>query len=86
MASLINDAHAAVSDSFLQLIATVKNRLTGNGVSCGITIVGAMVDLIGEAAPANWAFFHLSARVLWQFFILQARGAERLALTDRTAS
>ncbi|MBA2732709.1 MAG: hypothetical protein H0U54_07435, partial [Acidobacteria bacterium] len=47
--------------------------LTRNGVSRGVTIVRAMVDLIGETAPANWTFFHLSVRVLWQPFIPEAR-------------
>jgi hypothetical protein len=29
-----------------------------------VTVIRAVVDVIGKTATANWAFFHLSAQVL----------------------
>jgi hypothetical protein len=59
---LIDDAHAAVSDASIELIATIKNRLTRDRLSRGVTVVWTVINLVRETAPTNWTFFHLLAR------------------------
>jgi hypothetical protein len=62
VARLIDDAHAAVSDASIELIATVKDWLTGDRLGRGVTVVWTVIDVVRETAPTNWAFFHLLAR------------------------
>ena len=59
VACLKDHAHAAVTDTAFELIATVKDRLACNGLSRGVAVVRTVVDVIGVTATADRAFFHL---------------------------
>jgi hypothetical protein len=66
---LKNDAHTAMPEPSFQLVAPVQDGLAHDRLRRRVTVVRAMVDVIGKAATANWAFFHLSAqKSLWQPF------------------
>jgi hypothetical protein len=59
MTSLVDDTHASMPKSLVQLISTVEDWLSRDRLSCGVTIIRTVVDVIRIAAPTNWAFFHL---------------------------
>jgi hypothetical protein len=59
---LKDDAHPAVTQPPFQLIAAVENRFTEDGLGRRVTVIRAVVDVIGETATTSWTFFHLLAR------------------------
>jgi hypothetical protein len=58
MTRLKHYAHAALAESTLELVASVKDRLAEQRWSRSITVLRTVVDFVGETAPTGWTFFH----------------------------
>ena len=74
----IDDTHAALAETLLELIATVEDRLTLDRQGCLNTVVRTVIDLVGETTATGWALFHS----LVSTATLTPRGLRRLCAKD----
>src|SRR5687767_7119675 len=56
--SLKNNAHAPLTESFLQLVARVEDGLAHQRVSSHVAVLRTVVNIVWETTPTGWTFFH----------------------------
>lgn len=60
---LKDDAHAALAQPALQLIASIEYGLALERLRSRIAVLRTVVDFVRKTAPAGWTFFHLMKRL-----------------------
>jgi hypothetical protein len=62
VAGLKHHTHTALSQSSLQLIASIEYGLAQERWRGLIAVLRTVVNFVRETAPTGWTFFHLGAR------------------------